>query len=176
MDMKAHLLLENSRKNWDAVVAYVGEDEERYAELVNLFLTSEMRVVQRASQPLGYVAEKHPRLIRPYLKDIVTYLQSDPIDAVKRNTLRMFQFIKIPEELEGDLFDTSMRYLASAEEAVAIKAFAMTVARRICEKYPELALELIYQIEILVKEEVSVGLTNRGQRELIALNKITAKL
>ncbi len=172
MNIEEHLLIENSRKNWDEVIAYIGEDEERFADLIHLFLNGKMRVVQRASQPVGYIGVKQPRLIRPYLIDIVHFLKSSPTDAVKRNVLRIFQFIEIPEEVEGDLFEIGMTYLKSAEEAVAIKAFAMTVLRRICEKYPDLAQELIFQIEILVKEKISAGLTNRGNHEIKKLTKI----
>lgn len=175
MNIESHLLLENSRKNWNEVIDFVGTDEERFAQLVDLFFTGEMRLVQRASQPLSSIAEKHPHLVKPYLAQMVAYLKSNPIDAVKRNTMRIFQFIEIPDELDGDLFEIGMRYLADVVEPIAVKAFTMTVLRKICQKYPELASELIFQIEILVKENVSAGITNRGQHELKKLHKILAQ-
>lgn len=176
MDIEGELLGLNSRKTWDKVIDYVGEDVERFDELMQLFLNGEMRTVQRASQPIGVIGERIPRLIKPYLPDLVGYLKSDPIDAVKRNTMRIFQFIDIPEDIEGDLFEIGMNFLKSAEEPVAVKAFTMTALRKIAEKYPELAQEVIFQIEILVKERVSTGLTNRGQHELKKLAKIVEQL
>lgn len=174
MDIEAHLLLENSRKNWNEVMDFVGTDEARFAQLAHLFFTGSVQIVQRASQPFGSIAEKHPHLVKPYLAQLVEHLKIDPIDAVKRNTMRIFQFIDIPDELDGDLFEIGMRYLASMDEAIAIKAFAMTVLRKICQKYPELTPELMFQIEILVKENVSAGLTNRGQHELKKLHNLIA--
>jgi hypothetical protein len=172
MDIEKQLSRETSRKNWDKVIAYIGEDQELFAELFTVFLKGEPHSIVGASQAVGTIGEKQPRLIRPYINDLVGYLKSDPIDAVKRNTMRIFQFVDIPEDVEGDLFDIAMDYLKSIEIAVAIKAFSMTALRKICAKYPELAQEVIFQIEILVKEQVSAGLTNRGEHELIKLNKI----
>jgi hypothetical protein len=58
------------------------------------------------------------------------------------------------------------------QEPIAIKAFAMTVARRICEKYPELITELIPIIELLVEQKISAGLNSRGGKELQLLYKL----
>jgi hypothetical protein len=52
----------------------------------------------------------------------------------------------------------------------------MTVVRKIAEKYPELALEAIHQIEILVRENYSAGVVNRGSKELQKLRQIHAQL
>ena len=86
----------------------VGEDEERFDALMQLFFSDELRVIQRSSQPISKIAEKQPRLIRPYLIKLVALLKTNPIDTVKRNTMRVFQFIEIPESVEGDLFDIGL--------------------------------------------------------------------
>ena len=172
MDIEKQLERETSRRNWNKVITYVGEDQERFAELITVFLKGDPKSIIGASQAVGVISEKQPRLIRPYTNDLVGYLKSNPVDAVKRNTMRIFQFIDIPEEIEGDLFEIAMNYLKSIEVAIAIKAFSMTALRKICAKYPDLTQEVIFQIETLVKEQVSTGLTNRGQHELVRLNKI----
>ena len=59
---------------------------------------------------------------------------------------------------------------------IAIKAFGITVARRICEKYPELANELIPYVEVLVDQKPSAGIVNRGEKELKKLAEILKKL
>ena len=172
MDIAQHLLIENSKQNWDEVVAYVGEDPERMAELAALFFSDQMRLVQRSSQPFGVVSEKHPALVKPYLIQLVAYLKANPIDAVKRNIMRIFQFCDIPEEIEGELFEWCLTYLKDLNEPIAVKAFSMTVARKICQKYHELVPELMLQIEILVEEKVSKGVVSRGKKELKELRKL----
>ena len=95
---------------------------------------------------------------------MVKHLNTNPVDGVKRNTLRTFQFNSIPEEVEGEFFDILLIYLTSLSEAVAIKAFSMTVARKICKKHPELAQELIPIIERLMKASESSGIKHRGNK------------
>lgn len=175
MDIEKQLSTETSRRNWDKVIAYIGQDEESFAELIRIFFTGESKTIIGSSQVVGSISEKQPHLILPYLAELVDYLKSNPVDAVKRNSMRIFQFVDIPEEIEGELFDIALTYLKSIETAVAIKAFSMTALRKICEKYPELSQEVIFQIEIIVKEQVSTGLMSKGKHELVKLNKILEK-
>ena len=176
MDIEKQLSTETSRRNWDKVIRYIGDNQVLFDQLFQVFLKGDTKTIIGASQVVGKIGEKKPHLIEPYLTHLVKYLQSNPRDAVKRNTMRVFQFVDIPEEIEGELFDLSLNYLKSIETAVAIKAFAMTALRKIAAKYPELAQEVIFQIEILVKEQVSSGLSSRGSLELVKLNKILAKV
>jgi hypothetical protein len=69
-----------------------------------------------------------------------------------------------------------IQYLKSPDESIAVKAFGMTSLRRICEKYPELASELIPYIEILVDQKASAGIVNRGEKELKKLRELLAKI
>jgi len=172
MNIREHLSIENSKKNWEQVVDYVGNDAKRFDELMQVFLNDERFLIQRSSQPVGKIGELHPRLITLYFAALVDYLETKPIDAVKRNVMRIFQFVEIPADLEGRVFDIALGYLASIEEPIAVKAFSMTVLRRLCQKYPDLTTEVIHQIEILVNENVSPGIVGRGRHELKKLRKL----
>ena len=84
------------------IAAYVGDNKDRFSELVNAFLNSSSRITQRASWPVSYCVQKHPELIKPHLKRIINNLKKNNIHvAVKRNTLRMLQFVEIPKSLHG---------------------------------------------------------------------------
>ena len=172
MNIKEQLATAHSRDNADLIINYIGADEDRFAALIELFLHGEYRSVQRASQPVSIITEKHPHLIEPYLNEIIANLHRNPIPAVKRNTMRLFQFIPIEESISGELFDIALSYLVAIEEPVAVKAFSMTVLRKICANYPELINEVRFQIEILVEEKISAGITYRGKSELLQLKKI----
>jgi hypothetical protein len=49
------------------VVKWVGNDADRFAELVKLFLGNDTRISQRAAMALGWCAEAHPELINVFL-------------------------------------------------------------------------------------------------------------
>jgi len=172
MTIHEQLLKENSKKNWNLVAKKIGTDKTLFKELMQIYFTDEDYMVLRASQVMSDISDVHPELLKPYLTKLIKHLNPDSIDAVRRNTMRVFQTLDIPVELEGELFEKGMAYLKSATEPKAVKAFSMTVLRRICEKYPDLCSELIPQIEILLQESASPGLVSRGEKELKKLRGI----
>jgi hypothetical protein len=144
MNLKEALLEEHSKTQTDKIVRYVGNDKNRFSELMKLFLGDEYRITQRAAWPLSYCAEEHSELIRPYFKKLIENLDKPNLhDAVKRNTMRLFQFIDVPDDLQGKLIDKCFQYIQSMDEPVAVRAFALTVAERISREFPELKQELI---------------------------------
>lgn len=176
MTVRDHVMKENSRKNWLQSVIFIGTDKKRVTALMQLFFSKDIRQMQVSSQVVSELGDKHPQLIQPYLAKMIANLETNPIDAFKRVTIRFCQFNDVPSELEGAVFNFGIRYLKSADESIAVKAFSMTALRRICEKYPELSAELIPHIELLVEEKASAGIVNRGQKELKKLYALQAKL
>jgi hypothetical protein len=172
MDYRRGLKERNSKQLWIEIFNDVGSDKHKLSELMELFLGDDKRLAQSSSQPVGMIGEKKIELIQPYLVKMVKHLKTNPIDGVKRNILRTFQFNSIPIEVEGEFFDITLNYLISISEAVAIKAFSMIVIRKICQKYPELTQEVIPIIERLVEESESSGIKHRGNKELIELRII----
>lgn len=148
MNLREQLLREHSKANCDKIVQWTGNNQQRFDELLNLFLHDEYRVVQRASWPLGYAIINHPALISKHFASLVRNLQQPNIpDAVKRNTLRFLQVIDIPKKFHGKIMDICFRYIASPAEAAAIKAFSLTILDNLSRYYPEIKNELRLLIE-----------------------------
>src|SRR5258705_5320496 len=102
MNLEEVILKEHSKKQCDKVVAYVGSSSSRFSQLVNLFLSGPYRITQRAAWPLSCCVENNPKLIEPHLKKILNYtLKPGVHDAVKRNVVRLLQFIDVPLRLQG---------------------------------------------------------------------------
>ncbi len=172
MDIRAQLLKEHSKKNTQKIANYIGEDKKRFKALMSVFLNDEYRVVQRASWAMNYCADKHPKLIYPYLEKLLKNLDKKNIhDAVIRNTVRILQFIEIPEKLLGLTYDKCYSLLTSRKYPIAVKVFSMTVLTNICKKEPELKKELIEIIKNEMEYE-SAAYKSRGKRILSQLNKI----
>lgn len=159
---------------WEEIAKYVGENPQRLDELMDVFFSDDPKLVMRSGQIVGKIADKNPLLTSPYTERMIQHLRTNPSDGFKRNALKCFQKGPIPqdERSEGELFDFCLLAMQSMEEAIAVKAFAMTVARRICERYPELASEVILPIEILVEENYSAGVVSKGKKELKKLQKL----
>lgn len=149
MNIKTALLKEHSKKQCDAIVKFVGNNPERFAALMKCFFEGEYRVTQRAAWPMSYCVEKYPELIKPYFKKLLGNLTKPGLhDAIPRNTVRLLQYAEIPEKSHGQVMDICFRYIASPSEAVAIKAFSITVLQNLAKKYPE----IIHEIKLVIEE------------------------
>jgi hypothetical protein len=148
MNLREQILKEHSKANCSRIVKWIGSNQHRFDELFNLFLHDEYRVVQRAAWPLSFAVINHPLLIKKHFAKLIKNLQKPTIhDAVKRNTVRLLQEVKIPKKFHGKIMDTCFRYIASPDEAVAVKAFSLTILYNLSHQYPEIKKELKLVIE-----------------------------
>lgn len=173
MNIKTELLREHSKSQVMKIVNFIGDDEARFAELVQLFLHSDYRINQRSAWAVGHCGILHPSLIKPYFSAFLQKLQEPNIhDAVKRNIVRIWEEVELPEEYLGEIFDVCYGYLYS-NEPYAIQAFSMTVCYRISQQIPELKQELRLTIEdLLMKhQDGSPAIKSRGKKILALLKK-----
>src|ERR1700758_549397 len=99
MNIEEALLKEHSKTQMQKIVAYVGNDKKKFAELITLMLTAEYRVAQRAAYPVSYCVEKHPEVITPWFGKMIKKMGDRTAhDAIRRNALRILEDIDIPEK------------------------------------------------------------------------------
>src|SRR5262245_62281700 len=95
-------------------------------------LAGEERLTQCAAGVMGYCAERRPELIKPYLPKLLDCLERDDMhDAVKRNVVRLLQYIEIPRRLMGKVYALCVDLVDDADEPAAVRACSLTVAARI---------------------------------------------
>ena len=172
MNLRETLLSEHSKANTIRIGDYIGNDQQRFDALMKHFMANEYRITQRAAAVVNYCAGEHPRLIRPHLGPMIENLRNPNLhDAVKRNTVRTLQFIRIPQDLQGIAADVCFNFLASASETIAVRAFSMTVLLNIVKEEPGLKNELKLVVEELLPYG-STGLKNRARKTLAALEQL----
>lgn len=170
MNIREALLKEHSKRNTMAIAGYIGNDAVKMRELMKVFEEKDHRLCQRAAWPLMYIAESHPALIYPHMEALTNLLDNPMHQAIKRNVMRVFQNLDIPEELMGKVADHGFRYLTDVNEKPAVKAFAMTVLYKIALKEPDLKHEL----KLLIEDMIPYGapaIKSRGTKILKALEK-----
>lgn len=170
MDLKLELLKEHSRANADRIADWIGADAGRFDRLMQVFLSGEYREVQRASQIISMVGDRHPALLAPHMTAMVKHMQQpeQPV-AVKRNVVRVLQHLDIPEALHGDVMNACFDLLADVKETIAVRAFSMTVLARLATFYPDIKPELRTLIEDGLEQDPSPGFKNRAQKVLAGL-------
>ncbi|UXX78597.1 hypothetical protein N7E81_14645 [Reichenbachiella carrageenanivorans] len=169
MDLKKQLALVHSKENARLIADHIASDEDRFAELMQLFFYPEYRVSQRAAHAVSHCVDAYPHLLLPYIGPMIEYLQSNPEVAIRRNTVRLLQSQEIPEAFQGILLEKCFEYLQQAHETAAVKAFSMTIIHRFTKQYPELKPELKLVIEDVLLH-ATPGVMNRGKKILKDLN------
>lgn len=170
MDLLKQLEKAHSKENARLIADYVGNDKVRFSELMKLFFHDTYRISQRAAHTVSHCADAFPELITPYIGELVNNLSNNPKVAIKRNTVRILQNQTIPEEHQGLLVEKCFEYLLSNKEAIAVRAFSMTILSNMTKIYPELKKELFIVVEEVIQNG-SAGLISRGKKVLKELQE-----
>ncbi len=174
LDIESRLASGQSKEQTMEIVEYVCSHPNKMDVLMSCFFSDKTRLCQRAAWPISYVGRRRPDLVYPYLRKIIELLDHPLHDAIVRNTLRVMEEMELPEEYHGEMYDRCYRYIDDVKAPAAFRAFAMTVAFRIVNHYPELANEFKVLIETHF-EHGKASFKSRGGKILKALNKLSSK-
>lgn len=171
MDLRKEILKEHSKKQAVKIAKWIGNNPVSFKQLMQLFLFDEYRIVQRSAWIVSICVENHPALIKPWLQKMLLKTQEKNVhDAVKRNVMRILQFVEIPKSLQGIAAEIAFQFLANKNEAIAIRVFSMTVIFNLTQKEPDLKNELRLLIEENMPYE-KAAFKSRGKKILKALSK-----
>ena len=171
MNLAAELQKRHSLATKNKIIRYVGTNPKRFDELMKIFLGDTYRLTQWAGWPLSDIVKKHSELVIPYLKPVLKTIDKPGMHvAVKRNVMRLLQFINTPPALRGVAFDKAFKLFSDTSEPIAVRVFAMSVMTQIAMEEPDLKNEVIIAIE----EQLPYGSAayrSRAARSLKALKK-----
>jgi len=171
VDIEKRLAAEHSKSLTLAIVEYVGDDKNRFKQLFDVFLNGNYHLSQRAAWALSYVSIKHPQLVKPYFSKLIEMLgEPGKHPAVKRNILRIFETIDIPEKYQAILIDECFKIISDPSQPAAIVAFAITTATNLCKPFPELSRELKLLLNELIIFEHKPAIKVRVKRAMKMLN------
>ena len=148
MDLEKELLQKQTLPRCNRIIQWVGEDETRFALLIKLFFKGDYRLTQHASWPMSSCVREYPELARPYFGKFISCLSASKAHpAAKRNIVRLLQVAKIPKRYHGKLMDLCFRFISDPAEAIAVKAFSLTILDNLSKDYPEIRAEIKTVIE-----------------------------
>lgn len=173
MNIREALLQEkmHTKTRANSITDYACTSPDHFKELMNCFVDTEYRVAQRAAWSVNDAVAKQPRLIQPYIKEMVAQLQrSDVHTAVIRNSVRILERIEIPAAFHGEVMNACFSFIEKPATPVAIKAFALTTLYNLSTHYPEIQNELKTIIEERMDKETA-AFKSRGKKILQQLQK-----
>ncbi len=144
------LLTEGSSKEINRlIIDRIAKNPSRMNELMDCFLSDNIRITQRAAWPLGLIGAEKPEYVQPFNPVLLAKIKEPKAtDTIIRNILRTWKEMTFDEEEEGEIFDTCFDLFLDIKKAIAIRAFSMYVCTNIACKYPEIAKEIIPEIEL----------------------------
>jgi hypothetical protein len=130
------------------LIDYVIDNAILFNYLINIYIAGSGRISQRAAGVLNVLALRNERLLRSHYGKLVRVLGDSSVpNRLKRNTVRLFQFVDIPATYRGRVVDLCFGFLLDKKETIAVKVFSMTVLERLAQGSPELLRELVMVIE-----------------------------
>lgn len=141
MHLGEALRSEHSKSRTREIAAWVGNDPRRFGCLFTLFLGEDRLLSQRAAWAVGDCVAAHPELFSPHMGSLFLNLERPGLHpAIPRNTFRLLLFVEISGEWEGKALEVAMAALGGTAP-IAVKAYAMTLIRRLAAKYPDILEE-----------------------------------
>lgn len=151
MNLREAIVKEHSKIQCNRIVSWVGDDQKKFDSLFQLLISDDSLLSQRASWPVSNCVLNYPQLIENNFEKLIANLNKTGLhDAVKRNTVRLLQFIDIPLKHQGAVMNICFEFVASPETAVGIKAFSLSILGKLANQYPE----IIPEIKLLIDEQL----------------------
>jgi hypothetical protein len=154
------------------IVSWVGNDQKRFDALFEMFVSNEYRLAQQSAWPMSYCVQAYPDLINKHFATLIHNVNKpQQHNAIKRNTIRMLQFIAIPKKYQGLIMNTCFDFIQDIKEKPAVKAFALTVLENLSKQYPAIKEELCLIIEEQMPHETAAFIS-RGKK-ILTRNKVS---
>jgi len=163
--LREYILGIRSKKGANQLIDKINRQEYTLEKLMGCFFSDDWVLCQKASWPVTILADKSPELIKPYLAKMLSNLERPNHDAVVRNTVRTWQQMEIPGEMEGPIYDKCFSYFADPSQAVAVRVFSMSVCTNIAMRHHSLVAEIIPIIEDNW-DHATAAWRSRGKKEL----------
>jgi hypothetical protein len=166
-------LVDSSRLIADMLVSDIGNNKEKFAEMMNLALRDEYPLSMRAARVIALCVEINTELIAPHLHGMVEALDRISVEGVKRSFLKIFAEmpVELDEDMLGILTDRSFNWVVDQKEAIAIRYYAIDILVKVVKLYPEIKVELTESLNSILENDSSALLV-KSKKVLKYLQKL----
>lgn len=116
----------------------------------------------------AYIADKindnHPKLIAPFISEMILRLKTEKNSSKKRHYLKLISQHNFSRKTHSFLVDYCLECFSSASDPIANRVHAMQVLFNISEKEPDFKPELLSIIEHEMELHPTPGIVSRGKK------------
>ena len=167
-NIQEQLLVEISRNNTNYIAKIIGNDASLFDKLVNLVFKGSSPIPLRAAWVVSTVTDVYPELLTPYVEKIINTLEMFDHTGICRNLLRQLAECKIPDDLQGKLYDICYTWLLSRHQPPAVKVHCMQILFNIAQLEPDLKPELKLILEELTGHD-SAAIKSRSRQLMMKM-------
>lgn len=172
IDLKAVLIGSRSELNAHALAKIILEKGIE-KELVAYGLDKDPVLSSRAMWVVDHCGDLDHERIKPFHSQLINNLKTKNLSSgIIRCILSLFQKHSVPAKHESFMLDTCYNYIKNPSEAIAVRAFAITVIYNISKPYPELLKELEIVLQHLVPTEDSPAMRARIKNTVKAIHRL----
>jgi len=144
--------------------------------LLELALDKDHLLSSRAMWVMSHCSDIDYKRVKYYEVKLIENLKNEYLhNGVIRNTLRLFQKHPVPKKQETFVLDKCFEYIKNPSEAIAVRAFAITVVFNISKPYPELLDELLLVLQHMSVTEEGPGIRSRVKNTIKTIHKMRNK-
>jgi hypothetical protein len=145
------------------MVEFMNAHPELFADLLSLSLSPSGPLAWRAAWLLWGVMKKNDKRVQPFVAEMIRILPLRK-NNIQRELLKIIQGSQVPEDLQGEMFDVSMKLWRDPENQPSVRWYALKWLLTMAEKYPELMNEVAGSMD-----EETIDSLSKGARHSVML-------
>lgn len=170
--MRELIFKENNKIYWNKISEEIIKNH-KIDEFLPLFLSSDLKISQRASAFFMTIVNINPKVFLPFQNELIKCLENKPNIPQRRNLMRWFLTVELKESHQGIILHKAFEFLENTEEEIATKCYALWNIYHFTKKYPELIPELISLIELLKQQKSTPAILSASRNILKKLKVYT---
>lgn len=134
------------------LIDYVLINTKLFNILISTYIAGPARDTQRLAPIITALVLKNVELLRPHWGRLLKALHDPRVStALKRNTIRMFQWVPMPRRYQGEVLDICFGHLQKQSTEIAVKVFSMSV----CELLTRGSNDLRRELSIVIEDQLA---------------------
>ncbi len=153
---------------------HIGNHPERFPELFRLISHPEKIISWRAAWACEKLCETSPEWFMEKRKELTTLSLSTPYDGTRRLLLSMLCLLPVEEPISVELLNSCLDRIFDPRHPIAVQAFSIRLAYKLCLTQPELLSELKLCLESEDMEYHPAGIRSTVKNVLKQMRKNNA--
>lgn len=153
----------------EKIIAYMDARPRTIRQAVSLMLGQDEAVAWRAAWVLWSVIKMNDRRMQPFIADMIRLLPQAS-DSLQREILKILMKMRIPEEMQGILFDTCIHIWVNKPGRIGTRCNALRMMCSIGLRHPDLNREIKSYITPYYLERITPS-TKEIIKRLVANSK-----